>query len=105
EDKHGPPSATRASPMRPRQLTSAAARCIQTRRRGASRAGAVGFKRAMPELIECDDCGRSFVTDDAAGMLAVIKGPCPSCGGTFRLALAVVGAPAQPGAAPRSTRS
>ena len=38
----------------------------------------------MPGLIECDGCGRSFVTDDPAGMLAAIKGPCPGCGGAFR---------------------
>jgi hypothetical protein len=40
----------------------------------------------MGELIECDGCGRSITTDDAAGMLAAITGPCPSCGGRFRLA-------------------
>jgi hypothetical protein len=40
----------------------------------------------MSDMIECDGCGRGFVTDDATGMLAAIKGPCPGCGGTFRLA-------------------
>jgi rRNA maturation endonuclease Nob1 len=40
----------------------------------------------MSDQIECDGCGRSFKTDDAVGMLAAIKGPCPSCGGTFTLA-------------------
>ena len=40
----------------------------------------------MSNLIACDGCGRSFKTDDAVGMLAAIKGPCPSCGGTFLLA-------------------
>jgi hypothetical protein len=40
----------------------------------------------MAELIECDDCGRSFATEHPAEMLAAIKGPCPSCGGRFRLA-------------------
>ena len=53
----------------------------------------------MPsELIACDDCGRSFTTDNAPEMLAAIKGPCPSCGGTFRLAAlaGVPGAPAGP---------
>jgi rRNA maturation endonuclease Nob1 len=40
----------------------------------------------MSDLIACDGCGRSFKTDDAVGMLTAIKGPCPSCGGTFLLA-------------------
>lgn len=40
----------------------------------------------MLDTIQCDGCGRWFVTDDAAGMLAAIKGPCPTCGGAFRLA-------------------
>jgi len=39
----------------------------------------------MSGLIECDGCGRSFTTDDPIAMLAAIKGPCPSCGGTFCL--------------------
>jgi len=39
----------------------------------------------MSGLIECDVCGRSFTSDDPVAMLAVIRGPCPSCGGTFRL--------------------
>jgi hypothetical protein len=57
----------------------------------------------MTDLIECDGCGRSFVSDDAAGMLAAIKGTCPTCGGTFRLgtAIARVGSPADPMPAPR----
>jgi rRNA maturation endonuclease Nob1 len=39
----------------------------------------------MPDFtIECDGCGRSFRTEDP-GMLGAIKGPCPTCGGTFRL--------------------
>jgi len=38
--------------------------------------------------IECDGCGRSILTEDPYGMLAAIKGPCPTCRGTFRLALA-----------------
>jgi hypothetical protein len=37
------------------------------------------------DLIRCDDCGRSFATEDGPGMIAGIKGPCPDCGGTFRL--------------------
>jgi rRNA maturation protein Nop10 len=47
----------------------------------------------MTDLIECDECGRSFATERPAEMLAAIKGPCPVCGGTFRLAHA----PADPG--------
>jgi hypothetical protein len=54
----------------------------------APRSGRVKRWRAMSELIECDGCGRGFVTEDAAVMLAAIKGPCPSCGGTFRSAMA-----------------
>jgi len=37
------------------------------------------------ELISCDGCGRRFTTDDGPGMIALIKGPCPDCGGRFRL--------------------
>ena len=48
----------------------------------------------MSDQIECDSCGRSFLTDDASGMLAAIKGPCPACGGTFRLGVSAVGQPA-----------
>jgi hypothetical protein len=40
----------------------------------------------MGDVIECDGCGRSFATEQPAEMLAAIKGPCPTCGGTFRLA-------------------
>jgi len=39
-----------------------------------------------PDLIECSVCGRSFTTDHGAEMIAAIKGPCPTCGGMFRLA-------------------
>jgi hypothetical protein len=55
----------------------------------------------MPDLIECDSCGRSFTTENAVEMLAAIKGPCPSCGGSFRLAPAdaASGAGAPPAAA------
>jgi hypothetical protein len=58
----------------------------------------------MTEQIECDGCGRSFVTEDAPGMLAAITGPCPSSGGTFRLARAAgsVAAPDEP--APHASR-
>jgi len=42
--------------------------------------------RSQPlELISCDGCGRRFTTDDGPGMIALIKGPCPDCGGRFRL--------------------
>lgn len=37
------------------------------------------------DLIACDGCGRSFVTADGPAMMAVIKGPCPTCGGRFQL--------------------
>lgn len=59
----------------------------------------------MSKLIECDGCGRSFKTEDAAGMLAAIKGRCPSCGGTFRLAPATTDAGSQSLAAPPAPRA
>jgi len=37
------------------------------------------------DMISCGVCGRSFVTNDGPGMIAAIKGPCPSCGGRFAL--------------------
>jgi hypothetical protein len=37
------------------------------------------------DVIACDACGRNFATQDGLGMLAVIKGPCPDCGGRFQL--------------------
>jgi hypothetical protein len=37
------------------------------------------------DLIVCDGCGRSFATHDGPGMIAAIVGPCPECGGRFRL--------------------
>jgi hypothetical protein len=37
------------------------------------------------EVIACDGCGRFFATDDGPGMMAVLKGPCPDCGGHFEL--------------------
>ena len=61
--------------------------------------------RAMSGTIECDGCGRSFLTDDAAGMLAAIKGPCPSCGGVFRAAPVDAAASAGPQAVPRARDS
>jgi rRNA maturation endonuclease Nob1 len=57
----------------------------------------------MPDLIECDGCGRSFTTDHAVEMLAAIKGPCPSCGGRFVLAPTSAAPAARPSPAPRST--
>lgn len=59
----------------------------------------------MPELIECDECGRSFASERPAEMLAAIKGPCPTCGGTFRLAQATAGTDAAPPPAPAVPRS
>jgi len=37
------------------------------------------------DMIACGGCGRSHVTNDGPGMIAAIKGPCPSCGGRFAL--------------------
>jgi hypothetical protein len=37
------------------------------------------------EIIACDGCGRMIATEDGPGMIAIIKGPCPDCGGCFRL--------------------
>ena len=47
-------------------------------------APARGHVRAL-ELIACDRCGRHFATDDGPGMIALIKGACPDCGGRFQL--------------------
>ena len=58
----------------------------------------------MTDHIECDGCGRSFVTEDAAGMLAAIKGPCPTCGGRFHLASEALHAPSSAPAAERPSR-
>ena len=55
----------------------------------------------MFDLIACDGCGRSFLTEDAGAMLAAIKGPCPTCGGSFRLASAAAHPPDTPAATPR----
>lgn len=62
---------------------------------GASRAGRGGVldQTLQLDVIACDGCGRCFATEDGAGMLAVIKGPCPDCGGHFEL----LDAPAHPG--------
>jgi len=37
------------------------------------------------DVIACSGCGRRFATEDGPGMIAVIKGPCPDCGGRFEL--------------------
>jgi hypothetical protein len=37
------------------------------------------------DVIACDGCGRCFATEDGSGMLAVLEGPCPDCGGRFEL--------------------
>lgn len=37
------------------------------------------------EEIACDGCKRSFMAMDGPGMIAAIQGPCPDCGGRFRL--------------------
>jgi rRNA maturation endonuclease Nob1 len=60
----------------------------------------------MSRLIECDGCGRSFTTDHPAEMLAAIKGPCPTCGGSFKLAPATAGSasPRAGSAAPPTRR-
>jgi len=59
----------------------------------------------MPDLIECDVCGRSFTCDDGVEMLAAIKGPCPTCGGVFRLVpVAVTSGANRPGSQPASER-
>lgn len=55
-------------------------------------------------LIECEGCGRGFQTEDAEAMLAAIKGACPTCGGSFRLATADAGGPDKPAVAPRGSR-
>jgi hypothetical protein len=41
--------------------------------------------RLALQVIACDGCGRRFTTSDGPGMMASIKGPCPDCGGRFRL--------------------
>jgi hypothetical protein len=50
-----------------------------------------GSTREKLDEIACDGCGRWFLTTDGPGMIAVIKGPCPDCGGAFRLAAIDVG--------------
>ena len=42
------------------------------------------------DVIACVDCGRSFATQDGPGMIAIIKGPCPDCGGRFELTAAPI---------------
>jgi hypothetical protein len=42
--------------------------------------------RSAPlDEIACDGCGRSVMSTDGPGLIEVIVGPCPDCGGTFRL--------------------
>ena len=53
---------------------------VPTRRRSETASDATPL-----DVIACDGCGRSFATEDGPGMIAVIKGPCPDCGGRFRL--------------------
>jgi hypothetical protein len=58
----------------------------ETRRVAPAPAPGRAPDRARPlELIACDGCGRHFTTDDGPGMIAMIKGPCPDCGGHFEL--------------------
>jgi hypothetical protein len=58
----------------------------------------------MFDLIACDSCGRGFLTEDAGGMLAAIKGPCPSCGGSFHLTSAETRPSDNPATAHRGAR-
>jgi len=37
------------------------------------------------DMIVCDGCSRSVVTNNGRAMISAIKGPCPSCGGRFTL--------------------
>lgn len=52
--------------------------------------------------IACDGCGRSVMSTDGPGLIAVIKGPCPDCGGAFQLVrvAGVVMAPSAAAASP-----
>jgi len=59
----------------------------------------------MSDLIECSVCGRSFTTDHGAEMLAAIKGPCPTCGGTFRLVALATASGAPHAGSPRPPNS
>jgi rRNA maturation endonuclease Nob1 len=47
--------------------------------------GISGLRSRPPDVIACNGCGRRFATEDGPGMIAVIKGPCPDCGGRFEL--------------------
>jgi hypothetical protein len=56
---------------------------------GVASAAAAG-RDAEPRLapldeIACDGCGRSVMSTDGPGLIEVIVGPCPDCGGAFRL--------------------
>jgi hypothetical protein len=58
---------------------------------GKSEAGGTRWPAPMQgrpqtlDVIACDGCGRHFATTDGPGMIAAIKGPCPDCGGRFKL--------------------
>jgi hypothetical protein len=55
------------------------------------------------DRISCEGCDRSFLTIDGPGMIASIKGPCPSCGGRFVLERDPgAGVDAEPGPVPAS---
>lgn len=45
----------------------------------------VGARTERLDLIACDGCARRFATYDGPSMIASITGPCPDCGGRFRL--------------------
>jgi hypothetical protein len=56
-----------------------------TPRQGGYGRDASGDRAAHLDVIACDGCGRSFATPDGPGMLAMIKGACPDCGGRFEM--------------------
>ena len=63
---------------------------VENGRRAAPRIDRQAEAQPIPksgrlDLIACDGCGRSFATADGPAMLGAIKGPCPTCGGEFRL--------------------
>ena len=57
---------------------------LADRERREDRAGVLDRAPRL-DVIACDGCGRCFATEDGEGMLAVLKGPCPDCGGRFEL--------------------
>jgi hypothetical protein len=62
-----------------------------------SRSGVGGGTLPPLDEIACDGCGRSMMSTDGPGLIAVIKGPCPDCGGAFHL-VHVAGVPPSPNA-------